>query len=103
MRIDLQRTGGVAGIRLASSTASDTLPQPAARELTRLVEASNFFALPARIDAEGAAGDRFTYTITIDDGSRSHTVQVSDAAAPAALRPLIGWLMQATRRRDPPR
>jgi hypothetical protein len=27
---------------------------------------------------------------------------VSDAAAPAALRPLIGWLMQLTRRRDPP-
>jgi len=74
VRIDLERTGGVAGIRLATTTASDSLPEPAARELTRLVDASGFFALPARIDADGAVGDRFTYTITIDDGSRSHTV-----------------------------
>lgn len=100
MRIDFERTGGVAGVRLASRIASDTLPDADAHELTRLVEASRFFDLPGRIEEPTASPDRFAYAITIDDGSRSHTVQVSEAAAPAPLRPLLGWLAAAARRRD---
>jgi nitrogen-specific signal transduction histidine kinase len=100
MRIEFERTGGVAGMRLAASLASDTLPEPDARELTRLIEASRFFDLPDRIEEANSSGDRFGYAITIDEGSRSHTVQISEAAVPAALRPLIGWLTAAARRRD---
>ena len=101
MRIHFERTGGVAGVRLASNLASDALPESEALALKRLVEASGFFDLPARIDAlaSGSGGDRFNYTITVDDGPRSQTVQVSEAAAPPALRALIGWLSQAARRR----
>lgn len=99
MRIELERTGGVTGMRLACSIASGTLPDSDAQELTRLVETSRFFDLPGRIEETDSSGDRFGYAITIDDGSRSHTVQVSEAAAPAALRPLIGWLTAAARRR----
>ena len=102
MRIHFERTGGVAGVRLASNLASDALPESEAIALKRLVEASGFLDLPARIDAvasAGSGGDRFNYTITVDDGPRSQTVQVSEAAAPPALRALIGWLAQAARRR----
>ena len=98
MRIDVVRTGGVAGVRRASSIASDTLPEHDTRELTRLVEASRFFDLPGRIEHADSGGDRFGYAITIDDGSRSHTVEVDESAVPAALRPLIAWLTAAGRR-----
>ena len=107
MRIDVVRTGGVAGLRRASSIASDMLPEHDARELMRLVEASRFFDLPGRIEqamADNASADtgndRFRYAITIDDGSRSHTVEVAEAAVPAALGPLIAWLTAAARRGD---
>ena len=99
MRIDLVRTGGVAGLRRASSIASDMLPDHDARELTRLVEACRFFDLPGRIEQADTGNDRLRYAITIDDGSRSHTVQVDEAALPAALRPLVAWLTAAARRR----
>ena len=102
MRIEFERTGGVAGLRLACSIGSDTLPESDVRDLTQLVEASGFFDLPGRIDAADTSGDRFVYTIAIDDGSRSHGVQVSEAATPAALRPLIAWLTAAARRSTPP-
>ena len=92
MRVDLVRTGGVAGMRRASRIASDTLTEDDARELTRLVDASRFFDLPGRIDHADTDGDRFRYAITIDDGLRSHTVEVAEAAVPAALRPLVAWL-----------
>ena len=100
MRIEFERTGGVEGVRLACSLSSDTLPDSDARELTRLVEASGFFDLPGRIEEADSGGDRFGYAIAIDEGSRSHAVQVAEAAAPAALRPLIGWLTAAARRRE---
>lgn len=100
MRIEFERTGGVTGLRVACRIASDTLLDSDAQELTRLVEGSRFFDLPGRIEEADSHGDRFGYVIAIDDGSRSHTVHVSEAAAPAALRPLIGWLTAAARRRD---
>ena len=100
MRIDVVRTGGVAGVRRASSIASGALPEQDARELTRLVEASGFFDLPGRIEQADSGNDRFRYAITIDDGSRSHTVEVDEAAVPAALSPLMAWLTAAARQRD---
>lgn len=92
MRIDLVRTGGVAGIRRASSIASNTLADHDAQELTRLVDASRFFELPAQAAHADAGSDHFHYAITIDDGVRSHTVEREEASIPPALRPLMAWL-----------
>jgi hypothetical protein len=100
MRIEFERTGGVTGVRLAYSVECDELPDGAARELRALVEASGFFSASGRIGNADPGGDRFTYVIAIVDGSRSHAVQVSEPAAPPALRPLIAWLTAAARRRS---
>jgi hypothetical protein len=66
--------------------------------LARLVETRRFFDLPARTEHATAGGDRFGYAITVEDGSRSHTVKVGEAAVPPPLRPLIEWLTAAARR-----
>jgi hypothetical protein len=92
VRVDIVRTGGIAGIRRTSSIASDTLADHDAQELTRLVDHSRFFELPARVAHFDMGSDRFHYAITIDDGVRSHTVEVGEAAMPAKLRPLMAWL-----------
>ena len=98
MRVEFERTGGVAGIPLTWSPAPDTLPHTDASQLTRLVEASRFFDLAHDTSGAPAGADRFTYRITIDDGRRSHTVHVGESTAPESLRPLIHWLTDAARR-----
>jgi hypothetical protein len=96
VRIRFERTGGVAGIPLACEVALDALPAHDRRHLEQLVDASDFFSCPASMT--GASGaDRFTYTISVERDARTHTVEVSDAATPPKLRPLITYLTAAAR------
>ena len=60
------------------------------RELLEgLVQDSGFFTLPEKFPKPGKGADYFTYSITVDDGNRVHTVVVSAPSLPESLRPLI--------------
>jgi hypothetical protein len=100
MRIEFQRSGGFAGLRLATTVDVDKLPADEAAELKRLVDAADFFRLPATLKATRGA-DQFTYRLTVEAGNRQHTVEVSENAAPESLRPLLQRL--ATLARTAPR
>ncbi len=95
MRIYFERTGGFAGIPLSTTVDLDTLPAAESQHVRDLIDASGFFALPAVMPAPGPGGDRFRYTLTVVTPDRQHTVQIDEAAAPPALRPLLGWLTSA--------
>ena len=99
MRISFERTGGFAGMRLTTTVDTATLPPEEANQLRQLVEAADFFHLPATITSPSPQPDRFQYRLTVEENGQQHTVRVSEAAAPDALRPLIEWLMDAARRR----
>ena len=105
MRVQFERSGGFGGIRLTAELDTDklratygatrvqrVLSLEEARHLERLVESSNFFALPARMSSATPGADRFQYIITVESSGKRHSVQTTDEAAPAALRALIASL-----------
>jgi hypothetical protein len=94
-----ERSGGFAGIIITKVFDSTTLPENEANQLRQLGDAANFFGLPEIIKSQDVQVDRFQYQLTVEDNGKQHTVEVSEQAMPATLKPLIEWLMAAARRR----
>ena len=99
MRINVERRGGFTGIPLRASIDLDTLSTSEREHIEALVEAAGFFSLPPTLTAPAPGGDRFQYTVTVQTGGRSHTVETDDTGAPPALRPLLDSLIAAARPR----
>ena len=57
--------------------------------LDGLVRDAGFFTLPEKFPRPARGADYFTYTITVDDGRRRHTIEVSQPSLPEGLRPLV--------------
>ncbi len=69
-----------------------------ARDLEGLVDRANFFDQPSDLGASHpGAADHRSYTITVEDAGRTHTVKTSDAAQNSALQPLIDFLRSRQR------
>ncbi len=92
MHIDFTRSGGFAGMRLSCSLDTDQLPTDQASELNTLIGNASFFDLPEKILPDKPQPDRFEYRLNVDAGDKSHSIMVSDAAAPDSLRPLLNYL-----------
>ncbi len=90
MRIDFERTGGVTGMRVATTVDTAKLPEAEAETLHSMLTEAGFFELPAFLKSPEPQMDQFEYrlTVTPDEGD-PHTVQMSDAAAPAGMQPLL--------------
>ncbi len=99
MRIEFERSGGFAGLRLAATIEADSLSVEEADELCKLVEEAGFFDLPARIAGPDAQPDQFMYKVTVETEARRHTVQLENTAPSPELQPLLHWLTRAVRRR----
>ncbi len=95
MRVIFERSGGFAGRKLQTMLDSTTLTEAQAQTLRQLLERSNFFDLPARLDARAPGADRFNYKVTVENEGESHTVEASDASVPPQLRPLLDWLTRS--------
>jgi hypothetical protein len=89
MIIHLVRTGGFGGMRREVKIETGTLPRAERELLEGLVRDSGFFALPEKFPRPARGADYFTYSLTVDDGGRRHTVEVSQPSLPESLRPLI--------------
>ncbi len=100
MRISFERSGGFAGINLVKVFDSANLSENDINQLRRLVEAGDFFRLPKTITAKTPQPDRFQYILTVEDNNKKHTVEVGEQSMPGTLRPLIEWLMVASRRQN---
>jgi hypothetical protein len=88
MKIEFERSGGFMGRTVSLSLDLDDLPSPQAHTLSLLVDQADFFNLPADSPAPPMP-DSISYTITVTDGARRHTVRASDTSAPEKLRPLL--------------
>ena len=90
MIIKLGRSGGFAGIRRPPQVLDTTqLDQSRSAALHELVQKSGFFDLPAEILPARPMPDSFQYAVTVEDGSRAHTVTTTENAAPQPLRALL--------------
>ena len=100
MRITFKTAGGIAyfpGLAAARTVDASTLPPARQQEIRDLLDAVRFFDLPSRLPARRGAADYQTYTITVADGDRQHTVEVSDPVPPD-LQPLVDLVRNLTER-----
>jgi hypothetical protein len=95
MRIVFERTGGFAGRRVSGSLDSSSLTLPQARRLKELLKRSGFFELPAILTSSNTGADHFNYRLTVETEERQHTVETSDIAVPAPMRPLLDYLVRS--------
>jgi len=101
MKISFVRTGGFAGLRLATTVDSATLSPEEAAQLQALVDNAKFFALPTNVKGKASGVDRFQYTITIETPTQQHTVTVEESAASPELLQLLSWLTTAAKTKKP--
>jgi emfourin len=99
MRIDFERTGGFAGMRLATTIDSDALSAEEAEKVREMIDAADFFNLPAVSPGPTKGADRFQYRLTVEAEGGRHTIQFTDATIPPRLRPLLQWVTNAARHR----
>ena len=97
MRINFERSGGFAGMRLAATIDSATLPADQASALQGLIDNAHFFDLPAKIPPPPQAADQFQYIVTVEAGGKRHTVDVGEGSASPALQALLQQLTSLAR------
>jgi hypothetical protein len=96
MRIQLKIEGGLAyfpGLSKPITIDSNALPPQEADKLKQLLDAAHFFDLPPVLNAPApGAADYRTYTITVDDDNKHHTVQMTDPVEDPNLQALLTYL-----------
>ena len=97
MRIQFERSGGFAGMRLAATIDTAKLPAEQAGALQGSITAARFFDLPAKIPAPPHAADQFQYIVTIEGEGQRHTVDVGEGSASPELQSLLQQLTQLAR------
>jgi hypothetical protein len=101
MKINFKTSGGFAHLPAFSKpfvVDTEKVDPQIARQLESFVQESRFFEQPAQANTtrKGAA-DYQTYTITIEDNTRSHTVQLTDPINDANLHQLVAQLRLMSR------
>jgi hypothetical protein len=101
VRIEFKSEGGIAHFPgLSRPIVIDTaqLPQGESEPLEALINAVRFFDLPPAVgQPRPGSADYRTYTLTITDGARSHSIKAYDPIENDALRTLIDSLRTRSR------
>ena len=86
MRITFKTEGGIAffpGLAQPFSFDSSQLSKKDAKTLQKLIENAGFFELPTAVGQMAlTAADMQSQSLTIEDGSKSHTVKLVSDASP---------------------
>lgn len=98
-RIRFERSGGMAGMRIARELKLEELPKEQAQRLRELLEDLDFDELPEQMADTRAMPDQFTYVITVETRKGKHTVVTGDASAPEKMQELLQLLNRLARTR----
>jgi len=96
-RIKFERTGGFAGIRIATDLKLDDLPDEQAHTISELLDDLDFGELPEQMMNDANMPDQFTYTITVETKKWEHTVITGDVSAPEKMQELLQLLNRLAR------
>ncbi len=101
MNVRFEMEGGIAafpGLNKPVTIKTDEMSADQAAALQQLVQAARFFDLPAIVGAHSpSAADYRTYTITIEDAGRRHTVSMSDPIEDENVAALVDYLQKQAR------
>ena len=97
-RIKYERSGGFAGVRMATDVKLDDLPEEQAETIKELLDDLDFDELPEQMLDESVP-DQFTYTITVETDKGEHTVVTGDSSAPEKMQELLQLLNRLARTR----
>lgn len=101
MKINLEISGGFAHIPgLQKPIALDTrqMDSEVANELESVVRNSHFFELPIQNNSQAkGAADYRTYSISIEDGTQVHTIQLTDPIKDSNLQHLVSRIQSIAR------
>src|SRR4051794_2405829 len=93
-QINLERSGGFAGITVSAQADSGQLPASEAAELERLASAVDF----AHAEAEPTARpDAFQYHLVAHHGADVHELRLGESQLDPQLKELVEWLIQHAR------
>lgn len=96
-RIKFERTGGLAGMRIATDLKIDDLPDEQAHTISELLDDLDFSELPEQLVNDEGLPDQFTYTITVETKKWEHTVVTGDVSAPEKMQELLQLLNRLAR------
>jgi hypothetical protein len=96
-RIKFERTGGFAGMRIATDLKLADLPDEQAQRLSELLDDLDFEELPEQMINKDSMPDQFTYKITVQTKDGEHTVMTGDASAPEKMQELLQILNRLVR------
>jgi hypothetical protein len=97
-RIKYERTGGFAGMRIATDFKPDDLPEEQVRTLLDLLDDMDFTEMPENL-IDDSMPDQFTYKITVETTKHEHTVIAGDASAPEKMQELFKLLDRIARKK----
>ncbi len=101
MKIQFERTGGFAGLKLCRSIDTAELTQAEANQLSTLLRKSRFFDLPESLPGPGPGPDQFHYRLTVESEDGRRTLETDEPAVPMELRPLLDLLIRLCRTGPP--
>ena len=96
--IKFERTGGFAGMRMATDVRLEDLPEEQAETIMELLDDLHFDKLPEQMLDESGP-DQFTYKITVETDKGEHTVVTRDSSAPEKMQELLQLLNRLARTR----
>jgi len=96
-RIKFERTGGFAGMRIATDLKLDDLSDDQADTISELLDDLDFRELPEQMMNEEGLPDQFTYTITVETKKWEHTIVTGDVSAPEKMQELLQLLNRLAR------
>jgi hypothetical protein len=94
IRIELERSGGFAGITRRASVDTSALPADQANRIAELVRRVDFTALAAKAGGPPRAPDRFQYDLDIHHGGQHHRLTFGERAVTPELRPLLDYMLK---------
>jgi len=95
-RIELERTGGLAGAPVRVHVAPDDAD---AARFSALLDGVDLGHLQGVDEPAGAVVDGFSYSLTIEAGGAVHDLRCGERALPEAVRPLVRALVRRGRAR----
>jgi hypothetical protein len=86
MKINLSKSGGLAGLSGSISIDTESLSEKERRQIKELLKDSNFFSLPSKIPFEKSGAADY------EDGNNKNSVKANDISIPSKLMELISFI-----------